>query len=151
MLSKAFTAWVNGVLDKIGERVNDITVDFSDGIKLVAFLELLSGKKLGKKLEENAKSRIHKIQNVFLAIQFTESLEVQAQGVGAEDFVDNNKKLILGFLWALYRKYRITVIKEGGMRLFLFTFIGICVYSCTCRQIIRRGFVTMVQEHHRRL
>lgn len=110
---KAFTAWVNGVLDKIHEKVSDITVDFSDGIRLIQFLELLSGKKLGKKLEQDPKSRIHKIQNVYLAINFTESLEVKPEGVAAEDIVDCNKKLILGFLWTLYRKYRIAVIKEG--------------------------------------
>jgi len=38
---------------------------------------------------------------------------VKVEGVVAEDFVDSNKKLILGFLWTLYRKYRIHVIKEG--------------------------------------
>jgi len=109
---KAFTAWVNGVLGKINEHIEDITVDFSDGIRLTDFLELLSGKKIAKRPEE-PKSRIHKINNVFLALQFLESLEVQVVGVAAEDFVDSNKKLILGFLWTLYRKYRIHVIKEG--------------------------------------
>lgn len=110
---KAFTAWVNGVLAKINEHIEDITVDFSDGIRLTEFLELLSGKKIAKKPEE-PKSRIHKINNVFLALQFLESLnEVRVEGVAAEDFVDSNKKLILGFLWTLYRKYRIHVIKEG--------------------------------------
>lgn len=131
-INQAFTAWVNGVLDKIHEKVNDITTDFSDGIRLIEFLELLSNKKIGKKLERDPKSRIHKIQNVYLAIQFTETLDVKPEGVSAEgkinfvitaskhpltlflDIVDCNKKLILGFLWHLYRKYRIAVIKEGG-------------------------------------
>lgn len=110
---KAFTAWVNGVLDKNGEKITDITQDFSNGIKLVQFLELISNKKLGKKLDNDPKSRIHKIQNVYLAIQFTETLDIKPEGVAAEDIVDCNKKLILGFLWTLYRKYRIAVIKEG--------------------------------------
>jgi len=110
---KAFLSWVNGVLSHLDEKVADITTDFSDGVKLIHFLELLSSKKIGKKIELDPKSRIHKIQNLHLALQFTETLDVQAQGVGAEDFVDSNKKLILGFLWTLYRKYRIAVIKEG--------------------------------------
>jgi hypothetical protein len=109
---KAFTAWVNGVLKHVDEKVTDITQDFSDGIKLSHFLELLSGKKMPKRPEE-AKSRIHKINNVFLALQFLDQMEVKVEGVAAEDFVDSNKKLILGFLWTLYRKYRIHVIKEG--------------------------------------
>eukprot|EP01110_Echinostelium_bisporum_P004782 TRINITY_DN21857_c0_g1_i1.p1 TRINITY_DN21857_c0_g1~~TRINITY_DN21857_c0_g1_i1.p1 ORF type:complete len:484 (-),score=267.31 TRINITY_DN21857_c0_g1_i1:68-1519(-) len=109
---KAFTAWVNGVLEA-EEKVSDITTDFGDGIRLIHFLERLGGKKIGKRIEEKAQSRIHKIQNLHLALQFTNELDVQAQGIGAEDFVDANKKMILGYLWALYRKYRIAVIKEG--------------------------------------
>jgi len=109
---KAFTAWVNGVLAKINEHITDITQDFSDGIRLTDFLELLSGKKIAKRPEE-PKSRIHKINNVFLALQFLDTMEVKVEGVAAEDFVDSNKKLILGFLWTLYRKYRIHVLKEG--------------------------------------
>jgi cortexillin 1/2 len=34
--------------------------------------------------------------------------------ISAEDFVDKNLKLILGFLWTLFRKYRISVIKTNG-------------------------------------
>jgi len=111
---KAFTAWVNGVLDRVGEKVTDITSDFSDGIRLAQFLELLCGKKIGKKLELDKKSDIYKIQNVYLSLQFAEKeMDVKAEGVGAEDFVKGNRKLVLGFLWTLYRKYRIAVIKEG--------------------------------------
>lgn len=111
---KAFTAWVNGVLDRVGEHVTDISTDFSDGIRLAHFLELLSGKKVGKKLELDKKSDIYKIQNVYLALQFAEKdMDVKAEGVAAEDFVKGNRKLALGFLWTLYRKYRIAVIKEG--------------------------------------
>eukprot|EP01111_Echinosteliopsis_oligospora_P013816 TRINITY_DN504_c0_g1_i1.p1 TRINITY_DN504_c0_g1~~TRINITY_DN504_c0_g1_i1.p1 ORF type:complete len:511 (-),score=125.21 TRINITY_DN504_c0_g1_i1:78-1610(-) len=110
---KAFTSWVNGVLKGVNESITDITTDFNDGIKLILFLELLSGKKIGKKVEMEAKSRIHKIQNLHIALKFVEELDVVVQGIGSEDFVDNNKKLILGFLWTLYRKYRIAVIKEG--------------------------------------
>lgn len=110
---KAFTAWVNGVLDRVGESITDISADFSDGIKLAHFLELLANKKFGKKLEER-KQEIYRIQNLFLALQFAENeMGVKAEGVAAEDFVKGNRKLVLGFLWTLYRKYRIAIIKEG--------------------------------------
>lgn len=76
---------MNGVLDRVGEHITDITSDFSDGIKLSHFLELLSGKKIGKKLELDRKSDIYKIQNVYLALQFAEKeMEVKAEGVAAE-------------------------------------------------------------------
>jgi hypothetical protein len=82
--TKAFTSWVNSVLEKVEEKVSDITTDFSDGIKLIHFLELLSGKKIGKKLEENPKNRIQKIQNLHIALEFVKALDVRALGVGAE-------------------------------------------------------------------
>eukprot|EP01132_Coremiostelium_polycephalum_P003267 gene3267-4090_t len=111
---KAFTSWVNSVLDKRGEKIADVSKDLSDGVKLIVFLELISGKKLKSKYDFEPKNRITMIQNVAIALKFLEEeLKIKVQGVGAEDFVDNNKKLILGFLWTLYRKYRIAVISEG--------------------------------------
>ncbi|KYQ93220.1 actin bundling protein [Tieghemostelium lacteum] len=111
---KAFTAWVNSVLDKRGEKIVDVSRDLSDGVKLIYFLELISGKKLNKKYDFEPKSRIQMVQNIVIALKFLEEeLKIKVQGVGAEDFVDFNKKMILGFLWTLYRKYRIAVISEG--------------------------------------
>ncbi|EFA76383.1 actin bundling protein [Heterostelium album PN500] len=111
---KAFTAWVNSVLDKRGEKISDVAKDLSDGVKLIFFLELISGKKFNKKFDYEPKARINMIQNLALALHFLEDeLKIKVQGIGAEDFVDNNKKMILGFLWTLYRKYRIAVISEG--------------------------------------
>lgn len=85
---QAFTSWVNGVLDRVGENIADISTDFSDGIKLAHFLELLSGKKIGKKLELERKSDIYKIQNLYLALQFAEKdMDVKAEGVAAEGII----------------------------------------------------------------
>lgn len=109
---KAFTAWVNSCLEE-DEKITDIVKDFSNGVRHIHFLERLSGKKVGTKYENDPKSRIHSIQNHHIALKFVETLDVRALGVGSEDFVDGNKKLILGFLWTLYRKFRIAVISEG--------------------------------------
>ncbi|EGG24723.1 actin bundling protein [Cavenderia fasciculata] len=111
---KAFTAWVNSVLDRRGEKIADVAKDLSDGVKLIFFLELVSAKKFNKKFDYEPKARINMIQNIALALKFLdEDLKIKVQGIGAEDFVDHNKKMILGFLWTLYRKYRIAVISEG--------------------------------------
>ncbi|KAF2071003.1 hypothetical protein CYY_007679 [Polysphondylium violaceum] len=112
----AFTSWVNGVLDKRGgvEKIADVSTDLSDGVKLIYFLESVSGVKFPKKFDLNPKTRILRVQNLHLAMVFVhEDLKITVQGVAAEEFVDNNKKMILGFLWTLYRKYRISVINEG--------------------------------------
>jgi len=39
-------------------------------------------------------------------------MDVRLQGIGAEDFADQNLKLILGFFWSLFKRYRIATIKH---------------------------------------
>ncbi|KYR00608.1 cortexillin II [Tieghemostelium lacteum] len=111
----AFTSWVNGVLEKKGvNKISDVSQDLADGVKLIYFLESISGKKFPKKFDLEPKTRILRVQNLHLAMVFVdEDLKIKVQGVAAEEFVDCNKKMILGFLWTLYRKYRISVINEG--------------------------------------
>lgn len=108
---------MNGVLAKINEHIEDITVDFSDGMRLTDFLELLSGKKINKKPEE-PKSRIHKINNVFLALQFLESLEVKVEGVAAEgespSFLFFVKPLFFFHLHFLYCHFHLHFLSLGS-------------------------------------
>merc|ERR1712000_170422 len=110
---KAFTHWVNTVLEQREMRIEDLSQDLSSGVELINFLELLSGKSLNKKYDKKPQMRIQKIQNVHLALKFLESeMDVKLVGIGAEDFVDSQTKLILGFLWSLFRKFKIATIKE---------------------------------------
>ena len=41
-----FTRWVNEHLRQAGTSINDLETDFSNGLKLIALLEVLSGKKM---------------------------------------------------------------------------------------------------------
>jgi hypothetical protein len=96
-------------------EIKDIKHDLNDGVKLLNFLELLSGKKVTTKYDRNPPSRIQKIQNLHIALNFLEKdldFNVKVVGVGAEDFADDNLKMILGFLWSLFKRYRISVIKQ---------------------------------------
>jgi cortexillin 1/2 len=104
-------------------KVSDITTDFSDGIRLVQFLELLSGKKIGKKMEVDPKSRIHKIQNVYLAIQFTESLEVKPEGVAAEG--------------KLFVRVICNIAAGKGFLYLLFFFFFLSVFSTMSHSIVQ--------------
>jgi len=110
---KAFTSWLNGYLVKRDLQITDIQHDVSDGIRLINFLELLSEQTLKQKYSLHPPSRIEKIQNLHIALTFLEKdLSVKSSGAGAEDFADGNLKMILGFFWNLFKKYRIQTIKQ---------------------------------------
>jgi len=110
---KAFTSWLNGYLAQRNMTLTNIKTDLSDGVRLIHFLELLSGKKVSQKYDDRPPTRIQKIQNLHIALVFLEKeMDVRLVGVGAEDFADQNLKMILGFLWSLFKKYRIQTIKH---------------------------------------
>lgn len=57
--------------------------------------------------------RIQKIQNLAIAIKFVrDQMHVQVDA-SAENFVDEDKKMILGCLWSMFRKHRIETITIG--------------------------------------
>jgi len=110
---KAFTSWLNGYLVKRDMQIANIQHDMEDGVKLINFLELLSDQKIKQKYVEKPPSRIEKIQNLHIALTFLEKdLAVKTAGASAEDFADSNLKMILGFFWSLFKKYRIQTIKQ---------------------------------------
>jgi len=110
---KAFTSWLNGYLSKRDMKVTDIARDMGDGVKLLHFLELLSEHRIKQKYMEKPPSRIEKIQNLHIALTFLEKeVGVKTAGASAEDFADGNMKMILGFFWSLFKKYRIQTIKQ---------------------------------------
>jgi len=110
---KAFTSWLNGYLVKRDMPIADIQHDMEDGVRLIYFLELLSDQKIKQKYVEKPPSRIEKIQNLHIALTFLEKdLAVKTAGASAEDFADHNLKMILGFFWSLFKKYRIQTIKQ---------------------------------------
>jgi len=110
---KAFTSWLNGYLVKRDHTITNIQNEMGDGVKLIYFLELLSDQKIKQKYNEKPPSRIEKIQNLHIGLTFLEKdLGVKSAGASAEDFADGNLKMILGFFWSLFKKYRIQTIKQ---------------------------------------
>lgn len=84
-------------------------MQFADGVTVVHFVELLCEKKIKKKYTAKPQQKIHKIENTHLALEFLRENGVEAKylTISAEDFIDGNLKLILGFLWIMFRKFRI--------------------------------------------
>ena len=101
---KTFTRWCNEQLRVRGMAVDDLNNEFSDGLKLIALLEVLSHQKFKK---YNKKPRIHaqKIENVTMALSFLREEKVKLVNIGKESqglnwqMLDGNILLILAILW----------------------------------------------------
>lgn len=110
---KAFTKWFNLHLMKRGKAVDELQEDLKDGLKLLSFLEVISGKTVATKYEKKPNLRIQKIQNLDLCLKFLTQVEkVPLISIGAEDICDGNIKLILGMIWTIIQKYQIADISE---------------------------------------
>ena len=113
--AKAFTKWVASYLIRRNIKIENLAEEFTDGIKLVQFLEIISNQKAPGKLTNNPRMRIQKIQNCNLAMQFIKLIGVNLIAIQAEDVVDGNQKLILGMIWTIIQKFTIDDISEDEM------------------------------------
>eukprot|EP01130_Rhizamoeba_saxonica_P008085 TRINITY_DN3269_c0_g1_i1.p1 TRINITY_DN3269_c0_g1~~TRINITY_DN3269_c0_g1_i1.p1 ORF type:complete len:1533 (+),score=617.45 TRINITY_DN3269_c0_g1_i1:37-4635(+) len=114
---KTFTRWMNSYAQRKGFEITDLQTDFEDGIKLVRFMESISGENLGK---INNKPRIifQKIENINKALQFIEAsgIPVRSANIQAEDIQEGNLKLLLGLVWLLILRFQVQDISEGELR-----------------------------------
>ena len=116
----AFTQWMDEALKKRNMEVTDLRTDLEDGLRLIAFFEVLCGHPMPERYDKQPVQRIQKINNLSLALKFLDrDMGVRNPGCSAEDIIDAEKKgikLILGLLWVLYRKYRMAagLGGEGG-------------------------------------
>jgi len=106
---KTFTAWVNSHLRKRGHHVDNVQTDFSDGHMLLSLMEVVGATELPKPAK--GKMRIHKVENVGKALKYINS-RVQLVGIGPEEIVDQNLKMILGMLWTIILRFEIEAVSE---------------------------------------
>lgn len=107
---KTFTRWCNEHLKAKLLKIEDLSNDLSDGVKLIVLLELLSQKRLGR---YNKKSRIHaqKMENNQLALDFiTKTEKIKLVNIGKKNKV---------MYWCVY--VCVCVSCEHA-----------CVYVCAC-------------------
>ncbi|KAI3382075.1 hypothetical protein SNEBB_000636, partial [Seison nebaliae] len=109
-----FTRWANEHLKIINRQINDLQWDLSNGLNLIALIELLSHKKLPRH-NKKPSFRSQKMENVAIALDFLEHSEgVTLINIDATDIVDGRLKLILGLIWTLILHYSISLpIWEG--------------------------------------
>jgi len=106
---KAFTHWVNSVLEKRAIRIINLD-EFSDGVTIVHFVECLLDKKLKQKTTKNPRTEIHRIENTHIALEklkksFAKKKSNAHITISAEDFIHRNLTQLLGFLWMLFRVF----------------------------------------------
>jgi Calponin homology (CH) domain len=69
-----FTRWANEHLKLLNKNIADLEFDLSDGLRLIALVEVLSGKKFPK-FNRRPNFRTQKLENVTMCLQFLEQDE----------------------------------------------------------------------------
>ena len=108
-----FTRWVNEHLRQAGTSINDLETDFSNGLKLIALLEVLSGKKMPKH-NKKPTFRSQKLENVSIALKFLETEGVHLVNIDSTHITDCKLKLIMGLIWTLILHYSVSIPNLGG-------------------------------------
>ncbi|KRX41475.1 Microtubule-actin cross-linking factor 1 [Trichinella murrelli] len=103
---KAFTVWMNRLLESRSKKVNDLFVDLKDGTLLLNVLELLTGKQLKP---DQGLLRIHHVQNVSKVLNFLIEENVKLVNMRPEHIVDGNEKLILGLVWVIILHFQLNI------------------------------------------
>lgn len=103
-----FTNWVNEQLSQYsGRSLTDLRTDLCDGVHLVALVETLQLKKIGR-VYSKPQGQIQRLANVSLALTAITEDNVKLVNIGNEDVVNGNVKLILGLIWHLIVRYQIS-------------------------------------------
>ena len=77
---KTFTNWVNEQLKDVGFSVNYLKIDFSNGLKLIALVEVLQKKKL-KKIK-NPINHHQSLENVQTALNSLKMQNIKLVNIG---------------------------------------------------------------------
>ncbi|XP_023244648.1 filamin-A-like [Centruroides sculpturatus] len=101
---KTFVNWVNEQLRSAGTGVVDLARDFSDGLKLIALMEVLRKTEL-KKIRAPV-NRHQYLENVQTALDAMAADNIKLVNIGNTDIVEGNLKLILGLIWSLILRYQ---------------------------------------------
>uniref|UniRef100_A0A8C2Y3Z1 Calponin-homology (CH) domain-containing protein n=1 Tax=Capra hircus TaxID=9925 RepID=A0A8C2Y3Z1_CAPHI len=100
-----FTRWCNEHLKCVNKRIGNLQTDLSDGLRLIALLEVLSQKHMYRKYHQRPTFRQMQLENVSVALEFLDRESIKL----VKAIVDGNLKLILGLVWTLILHYSISM------------------------------------------
>lgn len=113
-----FTRWTNEQLKVVNKHIADLETDLSDGLRLIALVEVLSGKAFVQKFNRRPNLKPQKLENVTMALKFLERDEgIRIVNIDSSDIVDHKLKLILGLIWTLILHYSISLPVWGDDQL----------------------------------
>ncbi|XP_043944575.1 filamin-C isoform X3 [Protopterus annectens] len=104
-----FTRWCNEHLKCVNKHIGDLQRDLTDGLRLIALLEVLSQKKMYRKYHTRPNFRQMKLENVSVALEFLDREHIKLVSIDSKAIVDGNLKLILGLIWTLILHYSISM------------------------------------------
>ncbi|XP_060095709.1 filamin-B isoform X3 [Heteronotia binoei] len=104
-----FTRWCNEHLRCVNKRIGNLQYDLSDGLRLIALLEVLSQKRMYRKYHQRPTFRQMQLENVSVALEFLDKENIKLVSIDSKAIVDGNLKLILGLVWTLILHYSISM------------------------------------------
>ncbi|TKR79838.1 hypothetical protein L596_014001 [Steinernema carpocapsae] len=104
-----FTNWLNLQLSPSSNRIEDLSTDLSDGVKLIQIVESLQQKICTGKVYIDDPTEIQCLMNVQMALDALREDGVRTVNIGSHDIVNGNLKLILGLVWCLIQRYQIAL------------------------------------------
>ena len=81
-----FTRWANEHLKTVNKHLIDLETDLGDGLRLLALVEVLSGKKFAK-FNKRPNFRTQKLENVTMCLRFLEEDEgIRIVNIGKSNY-----------------------------------------------------------------
>lgn len=77
-----FTRWCNEHLKCVNKRIGNLQTDLSDGLRLIALLEVLSQKRMHHKYHQRPTFRQMKLENVSVALEFLDHESIKLVSIG---------------------------------------------------------------------
>lgn len=108
-----FTRWANEHLKTIDRSINNLETDLSDGLRLIALIEVLSQKRLPK-YNKRPTFRSQKLENVSVALKFLQDEGIKIVNIGElTNSFDLSTNTYANFFKSLFLFWEFGIISNG--------------------------------------
>lgn len=110
-----FTRWCNEHLRCVNKRIGNLQHDLSDGLRLIALLEVLSQKRMYRKYHQRPTFRQMQLENVSVALEFLERESIKLVSIG-ECLPTRSARCFSFNLFSLRRTFAPRAVHTGAVR-----------------------------------